>query len=412
MKNKRYRLVLWAMGSLLFLALFRDVLANGRPLYCRIEGTVYFPGLRTIFIHQDIPYSAVALRKIQQQGYSFESWKDASNYDETPVFAPIPFSPGEYSSQFVYSFARPGTVHAPLPTRFRHWLGTDESGRDVVAGLISGARIALLVGFFSMLIAGIIGLIFGALAGFWGDDRLRVPVVTCWISLAGLPAAFFYAVSARQYDLETAQSTTEWGKSLLLFVGIEWLFYLFGKMLVHLFHSTRKVTIPVDLIIMRLTEIFTSIPKLIFILIVAALLPKEQSIWVLIALLGLLSWTEVTLFVRAELLRVRELDYVTAARGLGLQEIRVFFRHAMPNALRPVLVVFAFGVAGAILAESALSFLGFGGDALRGISWGSLLDGVLVRPAAWWIAIPPGIAIAFTILTVNKIGELLSDNSS
>lgn len=74
------------------------------------------------------------------------------------------------------------------------------------------------------------------------------------------------------------------------------------------------------------------------------------------------------------------------------------------------MVIFTFGMAGAILMEASLTFLGFGGDSLRGISWGSLLESVRLRPAAWWVGIPPGLAIALTVLTINKVGELLSDN--
>ncbi len=408
--KKRFRLVFWVLGGLLLLALFRDVLANGRPLYCKIGGEAYFPGLRTVFIDKDVPYSQPALRKIQQQEQTFEAWKNLANYDETPVFAPIPFSPGEYSRQNANAFLEPGEVHATMPNRFRHWLGTEESGRDVAAGIVSGARVALLVGLISMGVAGIIGLVLGALAGFLGDTQLRVSRVVFFSTLAGIPVAFFCAVTARQYTLDTSQSTAEWGKSLVLFLCIVGVFLLAGKLISKILHTSSKITVPVDLIIMRLTEIFNAVPKLIFILIVAAIIPKEQSIWVLIALIGLLNWTDVALFVRAELLRVRELEYVTAARGLGLPELRIFFRHALPNALRPALVIFAFGVAGAILLESVLSFLGFGGDALSGISWGSLLDSVRARPSAWWVAIPPGLAIATTILTINKIGEMLSES--
>ena len=409
MDKKRFQSVFWVMGFLLALALLRDVLANGRPLYCKIDGAAYFPGLRTVFVDKDVPYSQPALRQIQQQEQTFEAWKNLSNYDETPVFAPIPFTPGEYSRLHANAFLKPGAVHAALSDRFRHWLGTDESGRDVAAGIISGARVALLVGLISMGIAGLIGFILGALAGFWGDSQLRVSKLTLWSSLAGIPVAYFYAVTVRQYALDTAQSTAEWGKSLVIFCMIMSIFTLFGILLGKTFRAKSKVIVPVDLIIMRVIEIFNAVPKLIFILIVAALLPREQSIWVLIVLIGLLSWTDVALFVRAELLRVRELDYVTAARGLGLSDLRIFSRHALPNAVRPALVIFTFGIASAILLESVLSFLGFGGDALSGISWGSLLDSVRARPSAWWIAIPAGLAIAVTILTINRTGELLSD---
>jgi len=113
--------------------------------------------------------------------------------------------------------------------------------------------------------------------------------------------------------------------------------------------------------------------------------------------------------VRADLLRVRELDFVTAARGLGLPETRILLRHALPNALRSTLIAFAFGVAGAVLLEAALSFLGFGGDEFRGKSWGSLLNSARSYPTDWWVALPPGLAICVTVLALNAIGEALSE---
>ncbi|MBL7783244.1 MAG: ABC transporter permease [Saprospiraceae bacterium] len=407
MGKKRFRSVIRVLGFFLVLALLRDVLANGRPLYCRIGGEAYFPGLRSIWADKDLPYSAPALRRIQQLPQTFEAWKDEKNYDESPVFALIPFSPGEYSRQNPASFLHPGQIHPGMSSRFRHWLGTDEGGHDVAAGIVSGARIALMVSLLSMGIAGILGVLLGALAGFWGDYRLRIPWLTLSCTIISIPIAYFYAVIARQYELENAASVSEWGKSLLIFVlimlGVRQASKFADKWL-----QTSLVTVPIDLLLMRLTEIFNAVPKLIFILIVAALLPYNQNIWVLIALIGLLNWTDIALFVRSELLRVRELDYVTAARAMGFSDRRTFWRHAFPNALRPALVIFAFNMANAILLEAALSFLGFGGNTLRGISWGSLLESVRVQPGAWWVGIPSGLAIALTVMTINNLGELLA----
>jgi peptide/nickel transport system permease protein len=142
---------------------------------------------------------------------------------------------------------------------------------------------------------------------------------------------------------------------------------------------------------------------------VAAMMPKGQSIWLMIALIGAMSWTSVARFVRAELLRIRELDYISAARGLGFPEMRVLWRHALPNALRSTMIIFAIGVGEAILLEAALSFLGFGGEDLRGKSWGSLFSGARSNPMAWWVTMPPGVAICITVLALNSIGEALSN---
>ena len=129
--------------------------------------------------------------------------------------------------------------------------------------------------------------------------------------------------------------------------------------------------------------------------------------WVMIALIGVISWTGTARFIRADLLRVRELDYVTAARGLGFSEARILLRHALPNALRSTMIVFAFGVASAVILEASLSFLGFGGYTFN-TSWGTLLNSARAYPTAWWVALPPGLAICITVLALNAIGDRLS----
>ena len=167
MNLKRYRMVFWVLGLLSAVALFQDVLANGRPLYCRIDGKTYFPGLRTIFFDKALRYSEPALQRMNDLPQPFEAWKNEDNYDEPPIFAPIPFSPGEFSHANMEPLSAPGRVHTGLSSRFVHWLGTDGEGRDVAAALVSGTRIALMVGIFSMVVSGMIGLLIGALAGFW-----------------------------------------------------------------------------------------------------------------------------------------------------------------------------------------------------------------------------------------------------
>ena len=397
----KLRPAFWILGILLFLALGRDFLANGRPLYCRIGGESFWPGLRTVWADINIPFGHPLLDSIRVTNH----WRTFPY--ESAVFAPIPFSPGEIASPAT-GRARPGDVHPELPGAFRHWLGTDDRGRDVAAGLVSGARIAVLTGVTAMAMAMGIGLLLGALAGFWGDDRLRVQRGQLWFILLGLPFAWFYAFTARQYVLQKAETLAEWGVSFLIFFVIILFFSGLGRLLGRFSYFSKTVTVPADLLIMRLAEVFNSIPKLIFVIAIAALMPQSQSIWLMIALIGAMSWTGVARFVRADLLRVRELDFVTAARGLGLPESRVLLRHALPNALRSTLIAFAFGVAGAVLLEAALSFLGFGGDEFRGKSWGSLLNSARSYPTDWWVALPPGLAICVTVLALNAIGEVLS----
>lgn len=403
-RKRNLRAAFWVLGVLLFVALARDFLANGRPLYCRIEGKSFWPGLRTVWKDPNAAFSDPVLDSIRRN----DLWK--TFHYESVMFAPIPFSAAEIAKPPLNIPVSPGTIHPQLSSRFRHWLGTDDRGRDVAAGLVSGARVAVLTGAIAMAMAVGLGLLLGALAGFWGDDRLRVRRLRLWLTLLGLLPAWFYAFIARQYVLATAESWTEWGKSGLIFLTIVFIFNGLGWLFSRIPLFGKKIIVPADLLIMRLSEVFHSIPKLIFIFVVAALLPPEkQSLWLLIGLIGAMSWPNVARFVRAELLRVRELDYVTAARGLGLSEGRILLRHALPNALRPLMIAFALGVAETVILEASLSFLGFGSGTFNA-SWGTLLNSARSSLMAWWVAIPAGVAICVTVLALNAIGESLSES--
>jgi peptide/nickel transport system permease protein len=111
---------------------------------------------------------------------------------------------------------------------------------------------------------------------------------------------------------------------------------------------------------------------------------------------------------RAELLKIRELEYIKAAEAMGFSRQRIIFRHALPNALGPVLITIAFGVAGAVLTESSLSFLGLGGGPNE-ITWGLLLKDARVNFSAWWLAVFPGLAIFVTVTIFNLLGEGLTE---
>ncbi|HVS33224.1 MAG TPA: ABC transporter permease [Thermoanaerobaculia bacterium] len=162
-----------------------------------------------------------------------------------------------------------------------------------------------------------------------------------------------------------------------------------------------------DWIVSRLIEVVLCFPFLFLVLGIVALF--RPSLWTILIALALTSWTTEARFVRAEFLRIRELEYAQAARASGARDPRIIFRHLLPNALAPVIVSSSFGVASAILTESALSFLGFG-VALPEASWGSIL-GVAhdYIEFAWWLALFPGLAIFTTVAAFNLIGDRLRD---
>jgi peptide/nickel transport system permease protein len=165
--------------------------------------------------------------------------------------------------------------------------------------------------------------------------------------------------------------------------------------------------ITVDTLIMRFTDAWMCFPTFFLILTAVALLPP--SIYTIMIIIGLFSWMGTARFVRAEFLSIREQDYVTAAKALGIPEGRIIFRHMVPNALAPVFVSATIGVASAILTESGLSFLGFGvppPDA----TWGNILsDGKGFIFDAPWLFFIPGMAIFIVVLAFNLVGEGLRE---
>lgn len=163
----------------------------------------------------------------------------------------------------------------------------------------------------------------------------------------------------------------------------------------------------VDNIIMRFVDIMLCFPTFFLILAVIAFL--GQSIWYIMIIIGLTGWMGVARLVRAEVLSIRERDFVMAVRALGARDSRIIFRHILPNAMSPVLVSATLGVAGAILTESALSFLGIGVPPPTP-SWGNILtSGKDYIEFAWWLTLYPGLAITATVLAYYLVGEGIRD---
>ncbi len=162
-----------------------------------------------------------------------------------------------------------------------------------------------------------------------------------------------------------------------------------------------------DMIISRLIEVVITFPTFFLIITIVAML-QQGSIELLMLLIGLTGWTPIARFMRGEVLRVRNLEYVSAATALGYSTPRVIFRHVLPNAIAPVLIYAAFGIVSAILFESALSFLGFGVPPTV-VTWGSVLYKARESTYSWWLAVFPGLMIFITVSAFNFIGDALRD---
>ncbi|MBI4846666.1 MAG: ABC transporter permease [Candidatus Omnitrophica bacterium] len=163
----------------------------------------------------------------------------------------------------------------------------------------------------------------------------------------------------------------------------------------------------VDNIIMRFVDIMLCFPNIFLILALVALL--EPNIIIIMVVIGATSWMGIARLVRAEILSLKERDFVKAARACGVSDFKIIIRHLVPNAMAPVIVSATLGVAGAILLESSLSFLGIGVQPPTP-SWGNILmDAKLSLGIAWWMTLFPGAAIFITVLGYNLLGEGLRD---
>ncbi|MEM1000189.1 MAG: ABC transporter permease, partial [Bacteroidota bacterium] len=297
--------------------------------------------------------------------------------------------------------------------KYWHFLGTDRDGRDVLSGLIHGTRISLTIGLVAVGIATLIGILIGAMAGYFGDDRLQLSVIGIAFLILGIVLGYFYGFQVRRYVLADALENNllrfagQALLSLLILVGTSVAAVFLAKPLERIPVLGQKRYIWVDIIFSRIIEILNSIPALLLIITILAI-TEQQSIYTIMVILGLLGWTGIARYMRGEMLRTRSMEYIQAARSLGYSEWRVLFRHAIPNSLAPVLVVIAFAVAGAVVTEAALSFLGIGvpEDVM---TWGKLLKSARTDVEAWWLSVFPGIAIFLTVTFMNLLGEGLQD---
>jgi len=298
-RNRRAFWSLWIFAVLFGLSLFAEFLANDKPILVNYRGGYYMPIFRfypetafggdfqTEAIYRDPEVQCLiasgGLEDCFDDPEGIMAAIDGGSFDESvegfqrgwAIWPPIPYS-------FNTTVDRPGA--APLPPSRQNWLGTDDTKRDVLARVIYGFRLSIL---FTLIVTGaasLIGIVAGAVQGFFGG----------------------------------------------------WL----------------------DLVFQRLIEIWSATPSLYVIIIMFAILGR--SFWLLVALMVLFSWTSLVHVVRAEFLRARNLEYVRAAKALGVGNLTIMFRHMLPNAMVATLTMLPFIVTGTIGALASLDFLGFG----------------------------------------------------
>lgn len=163
----------------------------------------------------------------------------------------------------------------------------------------------------------------------------------------------------------------------------------------------------VDATVMRLADITLAFPALLLLIAVAAAV--RPSLPVIFVVIGIVGWAGMARLVRSQVLVLRSADYVTAARALGARDRRILFRHLLPNVRGPVIVAATLGIAGAIMAEAALSFVGLGAQPPTP-SWGAMVaDGRELLRAAPWVSVVPGLAIGLAVLGFNLVGDALRE---
>jgi len=234
-----------------------------------------------------------------------------------------------------YDPARIDLSQVKAPPSAEHWLGGDQSGRDVFSRLLYGTQTSLVVGFGAVALYLLIGTVLGLVAGYLG----------------GWP----------------------------------------------------------DGVIMRGTEVILSVPTLLMVIVFVSIV--GPSLWSVIAVIGLLGWPSTARLVRGQLLSLRESEFVTASRVLGARDRRIVLGHMLPNVVGSLVVVATLGIAGAILLEAGLSFLGLGVKPPAS-SLGQMISAAMtpsVLHGAPWIWIPPSVVIAALVVAVNLVGDGLRD---
>jgi peptide/nickel transport system permease protein len=373
---------IWLLAWILS-ALGAGILSTHVPWVAKCNQELCFPAFQNI----------TALLLNQELPPEWQNPNTLPNNLEILIPAPVPFSPNQLDLYGRADFDK-------------HPLGTDILGRDVLSRILHGARTALLTGLIAMAFALSLGLTLGGIAGYFGDDKIQMTGGQILVLIPGLILAWFYGVqiplqaSAWHADPSIFTSLAP----VCILIGTPIICLLLGRQLQYPAILKKRYALWLDFWVSRAIEIKQSIPGLFLIIAVSAFL--EPSMVMIALLIGFTAWTPIARFVRAELLRIREENYIQAAEALGFSGIRIFVRHALPNALSPVWVLLSFGFAGAILAEASVSFIQDQGDA---ISWGGMLAAARNDPQAWWLAVWPGLTLFITLISLHINGEHFRD---
>jgi len=341
-KNKRGYWALWIFLTLFILSLFAEFIANDKPFLIRYDGKFYFPAVvtyaETTFggeFETAADYRDPYLQEKIAEKNGFILWPPIRySYSTHNLDLPTP-APSPPTWMLSEEQCKPVVERKKLNScrdLEYNWLGTDDQGRDVLARLIYGFRISVLFGLILSSISSVIGVVAGAVQGYFG-----------------------------------------------------------GK---------------VDLLFQRFLEIWTSVPQLFLLMIISSVL--TPSFFVLLGILLLFSWVSLVGLVRAEFLRGRNFEYVSAARALGVSDISIMFRHLLPNAMVATLTFLPFILSASVTTLTALDFLGLGLPP-GSPSLGELLSQAKANIQAPWLGIAGFFSIGIMLSLLIFIGEAVRD---
>lgn len=371
-KKMMRRWDLWVISAFVAVALLAPFLSGKTPVLCVGTQGISIP-LLGIGTHQD--------------GHSRPC---GNQWHWLPVLA---YDAGDIDRKS--TAVPPGSPGGVASWRYRHWLGTDGLGRDIAAGLIHGTAVALIIGLLSVALAFLVGTALGMWAAYSRYTRPKTSLLQLFVAFSGVFLIWFYSVATWAKPLSPFMSEGLGGLAC-----IAWVFLCFSANA--RWTGRKTIPVPLDELLVKCIEIRKSIPGLLLLLAFAGIL-SAPSKWMLSLLIALLTFTEFARYARAETLAAMEENYVKSLHMLGIPMSDILRKHILPNSLPTLTGVAVFSVAGAILLESSLSFLGIGLP-VEQVSWGKMLaEGRDLRH--WWLVVFPGALLFLLVTSFHKTAE-------
>ncbi|MBK9638847.1 MAG: ABC transporter permease [Bacteroidetes bacterium] len=384
--NNRNKWNHWSLKVIVFyvfISLLAPVISNDLPLLRIYQGEWSFPFLN------------------QEQEYNFSEKTIDGGFE---IHAPFGYSSGK-SDPLNMSFRGPfdhqlaqnkkGEL-VEIPLMKRHWLGTNLLGSDLLADILYGTRVSLFISVIATLLASVLALFLGFLAGWFGPTSLKISAVKMLLIFL----LFIFWVHLLLNVESSAEGWLGWGVSLFVFI---FMMKILAKRKMDVIANV-KIFIPIDAIFLRISELFSAIPRVILVLAFIQLL--SASLLSIILLLALSAWVDLARIVRAELQSIKSMTYVDAAVMSGIHGARLLLIQILPNIWPTVLVFMLYTFAGNIAIEAGLSFLGFGVPATVKTLGGLISEGKN-NFEAWWMIVFPGLWLSVLIYSMFCLSDRL-----